>query len=428
MTDQHNQSRLTWTKLFFSFRGRISRRTFLWQGNSVIGIVLAILIIVGGNLVSRFRGDPVIDEQLSSDTINILIGLGICSTPLLWAVLALNVKRLHDRNRSGWWLILVWLVSTLVSWIGPRFPEVPEPSVPNKVDLGIILFAIALLALSVANPYLFIEAYLIRGNSDPNNYGDGPMNFSATIGADGNTVKARAFSVPRFIDFLWYPALIIFVILVRSLVVEPFYIPSGAMKPTLLIGDYVVVSKYSYGYSKYSFPIYNPPFPGRVFGSLPQRGDVAVFRLPRDPTIDYIKRIVGLPGDRIQMVDGVLTINGNPVQLKRVDDEADTDFGTVQKFIETLPNGVDYAIFKRPGHYQYDDTAVFTIPLGNVFVLGDNRDNSSDSRIPPQLGGVGFVPVEYLIGRADTRYFSSAAKQGQDLESIRWSRCLTEVH
>jgi len=133
---------------------------------------------------------------------------------------------------------------------------------------------------------------------------------------------------------------------------EPFSIPSGSMKPTLLVGDFVLVSSFSYGYSRYSFPFVDAPISGRIFGSLPRRGDVAVFRLPRDPSVDYIKRIVGLPGDRIQMIDGVLNINGQAVRLERVEDGFDNDphIGTVEQFVETLPNGASYRIFKHHGH------------------------------------------------------------------------------
>jgi signal peptidase I len=222
------------------------------------------------------------------------------------------------------------------------------------------------------------------------------------------------------------------VLVVRTFVFEPFNIPSGSMKPTLLVGDFVFVSKFSYGFSKYSFPFFNPPFSGRIFGSLPKRGDVTVFRLPRDPSIDYIKRIVGLPGDRIQMIDGVLNINGQPVKLERVEDGFDTDpnIGSVEQYTETLPNGVSHPVFKHHGHQPYDDTAVFTVPEGNVFAMGDNRDNSLDSRVPPQQGGVGFVPLENLVGRAEIRWFSFDDKDPWYYLpfGVRYSRLFTLVH
>jgi signal peptidase I len=220
------------------------------------------------------------------------------------------------------------------------------------------------------------------------------------------------------------------VLVVRTFVFEPFNIPSGSMKPTLLVGDFVFVSKFSYGISRYSFPFFNPPFKGRIFGSTPKRGDVAVFRLPRDTSVDYIKRIVGLPGDRIQMIDGVLNINGEPVKLKRIEDGYDTDRGPVEQFIETLPNGVEHPVFKHPGHQQFDDTAVFTVPEGNVFAMGDNRDNSLDSRVPPQQDGVGFVPIENLVGRAEIRWLSFDDKDPWYYGpfGVRYSRLFSRVH
>ena len=174
------------------------------------------------------------------------------------------------------------------------------------------------------------------------------------------------------------------VLVVRTFVFEPFNIPSGSMKPTLLVGDFVFVSKFSYGISKYSFPYFHPPFSGRIFGSLPNRGDVVVFKLPRDTSIDYIKRIVGLPGDRIQMIDGVLNINGAPVKLQRIEDGYDPDYRghpTVEQFVETLPNGVQHPIFKQRGRHRLAMTIrrCSTVPADNVFAMGDNRDNSLDS-------------------------------------------------
>jgi signal peptidase I len=243
--------------------------------------------------------------------------------------------------------------------------------------------------------------------------------------------RAKARQEESIFDFIKTVVTVAAIVLVvRTFIFEPFNIPSGSMKPTLLVGDFVFVSKFSYGYSKYSFPFYNPPIKGRVFGSLPKRGDVAVFRLPRDPSVDYIKRIVGLPGDRIQMIDGVLNINGEPVKLQQVEDGYDTDRGPVLQFQETLPNGVVHPIFKHAGHNPLDDTAVFTVPEGYVFAMGDNRDNSLDSRVPPQQSGVGFVPLENLVGRAEIRWFSFDDKDPGYYGpfGIRYSRLFTGVH
>ncbi len=197
---------------------------------------------------------------------------------------------------------------------------------------------------------------------------------------------------------------------IRTFAYEPFSIPSGSMIPTLLVGDYLFVSKLSYGYSRYSLPFDPPLFSGRLLADTPERGDVAVFRKPTDTDIDYIKRIVGLPGDQIQMIQGVLHINGAPVQRRRIDDFVHGDGvhsgRSVIRYLETLPNGVEHEIIEARGDAgMLDNTPVFTVPAGHFFAMGDNRDSSQDSRV---LNSVGFVPHENLIGRASFIFFSTA--------------------
>ncbi len=193
---------------------------------------------------------------------------------------------------------------------------------------------------------------------------------------------------------------------VRTTAYEPFNIPSGSMIPTLLVGDYLFVAKYSYGYSRFSIPLGLPLFSGRIFFNPPERGDVAVFRLPSDTSVDYIKRVVGLPGDRIQVRDGLLHINGEPVERERTDDVIESGpFGNTRhivQYFETLPNGARYRIYDSNPHGSLDNTRVYTVPEGHYFMMGDNRDNSLDSR-----AGVGFVPAENLIGRAEIIFFST---------------------
>ncbi len=221
-------------------------------------------------------------------------------------------------------------------------------------------------------------------------------------------------------------------LVIRTLLFQPFNIPSGSMKATLLIGDYLFVSKYSYGYSHYSLPLSPPLFPGRIFGSMPERGDVVVFRLPKDDSTDYIKRVIGLPGDRIKMVDGLLYINGSPVKRERVADFIDDENGSpehVRRWRETLPNGVTYQTLDLQDNGFLDNTQEYVVPAGHYFMMGDNRDNSTDSRV---LSAVGYVPFENLVGKAQLIFFSIG--DGEPAWhiwswpwSVRWSRLFTIV-
>ena len=202
---------------------------------------------------------------------------------------------------------------------------------------------------------------------------------------------------------LFYAILIALVI--RTLFFEPFNIPSGSMKPTLLVGDYLFTSKYSYGYSKHSLPFSPPLFGGRVLKDLPERGDVVVFKLPSDGRTDYIKRVIGLPGDRVQMRAGQLFINDEPVRKERIGSFVDDGEGGREfaRFVETLPNGRQYEVLDATPRGPYDTTREFEVPADQLFVMGDNRDNSMDSR----TRFVGFVPVENLVGRAEIIFFST---------------------
>ena len=191
----------------------------------------------------------------------------------------------------------------------------------------------------------------------------------------------------------------------RSLLFEPFNIPSGSMIPTLLVGDYLFVSKYSYGYSRYSFPFGIMPINGRIFGTMPDRGDVAVFRQPKNESVAFIKRIVGLPGDLIQISNGLLYINGAPVSRNNqasISAFEGLQFTRFEVFEETLPNGRSYVIQERSDNDLFDNTGIYEVPEGHYFMMGDNRDNSRDSR----TASVGMVPSENLIGRAERLFFS----------------------
>jgi len=221
---------------------------------------------------------------------------------------------------------------------------------------------------------------------------------------------------------------LIIALLIRTFAFQPFNIPSGSMKETLLVGDYLFVSKYSYGYSRYSFPFGFIPFSGRIMASEPKAGDVAVFKLPSDNATDYIKRIIGVPGDKIQMIRGALHINGEAVKRERVEDFHDIDYRgnahAVARYRETLPNGVSYATLDYTENSFHDDTKVYEVPPGHYFMMGDNRDNSQDSRV---LNVVGFVPFENFVGRAEIIFFSvdeysSAWEVWKWPWSVRWGR------
>ncbi|MGA3303489.1 MAG: signal peptidase I [Methylovirgula sp.] len=213
-------------------------------------------------------------------------------------------------------------------------------------------------------------------------------------------------------------------LVVRTLLFQPFNIPSGSMIPTLLVGDYLFVSKYAYGYSSSSLPCVwpldcsKPLFHGRIFASKPKRGDVVVFKLPRDNQTDYIKRIIGLPGDKIEIKDGRVYINGVVVPREPIAPLMEPDlYGNlhdVPTYKETLPGGVSHTIIEvESDHGFYDDIRdasgqpkEFVVPPDNYFMMGDNRDNSTDSRVPEDAGGVGYVPFENLVGRAEIIFFS----------------------
>ncbi len=213
-------------------------------------------------------------------------------------------------------------------------------------------------------------------------------------------------------------------LMVRTFLFQPFNLPSASMGPTLLPGDYVFATKYAYGYTQYSLPFSPPLFSGRVFGSEPARGDVIVFRPQKDTSTNYIKRVVGLPGDRIQMKDGELYINDAKVQHERMADFSGGDLcgggpRNMKRWRETLPNGASYETLDCVDKGYYDNTNVYQVPAGHLFVLGDNRDNSTDSRV---LTAMGYIPLENVVGRVGMIFFSRDAGGNGTQSAIRYGR------
>ena len=226
---------------------------------------------------------------------------------------------------------------------------------------------------------------------------------------------------------------VLIAVLIRSLLFEPFRIPSGSMYPTLEVGDYLFVSKYTYGYSKHSFPASLMPIKGRIWASEPQRGDIVVFKFPVDNKTDFIKRVIGLPGDTVEVRRGVLYVNDKPVEREKIGEYKLEEFVVrpeiYTEYEETLPNGIKHKILEISDHeVQVDNTTKVTVPDGHYFVMGDNRDRSDGSRL-----SVGFVPFENLVGKARFLFFShndkgTWYKPWTWPKKVRWSKIFDTLH
>jgi len=210
-------------------------------------------------------------------------------------------------------------------------------------------------------------------------------------------------------------------LLIRSFIAEPFNIPSGSMKPNLLVGDFIFVSKWSYGYSKHSLPFSIPIIPKKIFSKLPKRGEIVVFKTPEDNRTDYIKRVIGLPGDKIKITNGKINLNGNIVFSKKMNDFIDNDNNTslkrVRKYKE-YHDQINFEILDIMDNGIADNTNLFEVPEGFFFVMGDNRDNSQDSRFKT----VGFIPFDNLVGKARFIFFS--LENSRFLEIWKWPKAI----
>ena len=215
---------------------------------------------------------------------------------------------------------------------------------------------------------------------------------------------------------------VLIALIIRSFFAEPFNIPSGSMKPNLLVGDFIFVSKWSYGFSKHSLPFSIPLIPKKIFSKLPQRGDVVVFKTPEDNRTDYIKRVIGLPGDRIQIIDGQIIINDNLILKKRLNDFIDTDKNSSIKRIRKYKEyffDKEIEVLDIMDQGIVDNTKLYIVPGGHFFVMGDNRDNSQDSRF---TNIVGYIPIENLIGKAQFVFFS--LENSRFLELWKWPKAI----
>jgi signal peptidase I len=346
-----DSSRLSWRDLLFSFGGRISQRTFVTRV-FLAEALLGVLQIFGFTALA-FAAHARANALFFRPVVLFMAGLMFLT---LWVQLATLAKRLHDRNRKGWLAVLV--------------------------------------VVPVVNLWLYFEALFLRGRDDDNRYGS----------AEAAEFKSRTLAIALGVAAFLVPSYLMASV-TRSLIIQPFNIPAGSLEPTLLIGDYLFASKWAYGYSRYSFPLALIPLEGRLFGSAPELGDLVVFKFPPDGETDYIKRVVGFPGDRVQMREGVLYINDRAVPKERIEDYIEDVGGQtreIPRYRETLPNGVSYEILDREPEGNLDNTQVYAVPEGHYFMMGDNRDNSLDSRVD-----VGYVPFENLVGKAELIFYST---------------------
>ena len=374
-------ARRPWITVWFSPRLTIERLVATRPTHLVW--LLAIL----GTIASLYNQISVIDG--ATYLLNWQLGLGLVLLGILAGIA---------------WLYLAGL---LLSWIGSvlggRAPALHLRAVFAWSSVPTILGFVVILAIGAANGRgiaLDIVPLVVAASA-----GWSLVVFLLMLGRIEHFGFWRTILTYLFNLVLWLAA----ALFIRGLLYQPFNIPSASMSPTLLVGDYVFVSKFAYGYSRFSLPFSAPLPPGRIFSAVPAAGDVVVFRVSKDTAVDYVKRVVGLPGDRIQMKRGQLYINDNPVKREPLtsifdDGACGSPSGTsAKRWRETLPNNVSYETLDCVDNGFFDSTDVYTVPEGHFFMLGDNRDNSTDSRV---LSQVGYVPFDNLIGRVSLIFFS----------------------
>lgn len=239
--------------------------------------------------------------------------------------------------------------------------------------------------------------------------------------------------------FVSFFLILIIALFFRAFFFQSYNIPSGSMLKNLFVGDYIFVSKFTYGYSKNSLPFSLPIIPGRLFASSPKRGDVVVFKLPSDGRTDYIKRVIGLPGDKIQVIEGKVFINNSKLDYEKIGTFQDNNLinrknrslgcrnESLDIILETLPNGISYEVLDSQNQSYADNTGVYNVPEDHFFVMGDNRDNSQDSRY---LKSVGFIPFDNLVGRAEIIFFSwnwKKISKPNCKTSLEWGRIFQRI-
>lgn len=303
----------------------------------------------------------------------------------------------------GWFYLAAWVYGWIAGLLGGRASahEVRAAFAWSGVPV-IVGFAVVVALFTAGAPSLPLAGVVAIC---------GVWSFVVLLGMLSRVERFGLWrAIVAYVPVLIVPFLVSF--LIRGFLFQAFNSPSQSMAPTLLVGDHFLASKYAYGYGPYSLPF--PLLSGRIFGSEPARGDVVAFRNLRGESADYVKRVVGLPGDRIQMKQGLLYINGVPVERQRLADFTGSDAcGTVgaavKRWRETLPNGVSHETLDCIDNGYYDGTDVYAVPDGHYFMLGDNRDNSTDSRV---LNAMGYVPLENIIGRAEMIFLSRESGPG----------------